>query len=57
VYAISREPQVSFRTLYAIAGAFSSTSPLAYVGRGLGWALAQEAQHLGRQTQRVLPWG
>ncbi len=49
VYAISREPRVSFRTLYAIAGAFSSTSPLAYVGRGLWWALAQEARHLRRR--------
>jgi phosphatidylglycerol lysyltransferase len=54
VYAISREPRVSFRTLYAIAGAFSSTSPLTYVGRGLWWALAQETQHMRRRTQRAL---
>jgi phosphatidylglycerol lysyltransferase len=57
VYAISREPQVSFRTLYAIAGAFSSTSPLAYVGRGLWWALAQEARHLQQQARQSLARG
>jgi phosphatidylglycerol lysyltransferase len=57
VYAISREPQVSFRTLYAIAGAFSSTLPLAYVGRGLGWALAQEARHMRQRTRQALARG
>ena len=42
IYAISREPRFSPRTLWAIAGAFSDGSPLAAVGRGLGRAARQE---------------
>jgi phosphatidylglycerol lysyltransferase len=41
VYAISRERHVSLRTMYAIAGAFSGTSPLLFLGRGLLRTLQQ----------------
>ena len=35
VYAVSNEPRVSFRTLYAIAGAFSGNAPVMMVVGGL----------------------
>ena len=42
VYAISREPRFSFRTLWAIAGAFSDGPPALALARGLGRAVATE---------------
>jgi phosphatidylglycerol lysyltransferase len=42
IYAISKEPRFSPRTLYAIAAAFSQGSPLLAVIRGLGRAVHQE---------------
>ena len=33
IYAISNEPRITLRTLYAIAGAFSGTSPLNFIIR------------------------
>jgi phosphatidylglycerol lysyltransferase len=35
VYVLTREPHTSLRTLYAVAGAFSGTSPALYVAHGL----------------------
>lgn len=42
IYAISNETRFSFRTLYAIAAAFTHSSPLVAVGRGMFKALRQE---------------
>jgi phosphatidylglycerol lysyltransferase len=42
IYAISNEPHFSFQTLYAIAAAFSSGSPVRAVGRALIAAARQE---------------
>lgn len=43
IYAISDEPRFSFRTLYAIASAFSGDrSPIAAVGSGMWKAVRQE---------------
>lgn len=46
IYAISHEPKFSFRSLYAIAAAFTLTSPVAAVGRGLLRAARQEKDWL-----------
>jgi phosphatidylglycerol lysyltransferase len=46
IYALSRERHISLQTMYAIVGAFSSTSPLWFLGRAEFWALSQEFQHL-----------
>jgi hypothetical protein len=48
VWAITSEPRVTLRTLYAIAGAFSGTSPVRFLARGTARALAQEARRLRR---------
>lgn len=42
IYAISREPRFSPRTLWAIAGAFSDGSPVTAVLKGLSRAVRQE---------------
>ena len=44
IYAISREPEFSPRTLYAIAAAFSGGSPVALIARAVGRAAMQEAR-------------
>ena len=44
IYAISNEPHFSPRTLYAIAAAFTGTSPFFAVARGVRKALRQEGQ-------------
>ena len=44
IYAISREPEFSPRTLYAIAAAFSGGSPVGLLARALGRAVVQEAR-------------
>jgi lysylphosphatidylglycerol synthetase-like protein (DUF2156 family) len=46
IYAISKEQTFSFRSLYAIAAAFSDGSPLWAVVRGTGRALKQEMKWL-----------
>lgn len=46
IWAITSEERVSLRTLYAIAGAFSGTSPVLFVARALVRAVAQEARWL-----------
>jgi phosphatidylglycerol lysyltransferase len=42
IYLISREPRFSFRTLYAVGGAFSGISPLRAVGLGIARAARDE---------------
>lgn len=49
VYAVSREPQLSPRTYYAIASAFSQGSPMLAVARGLGKAIHQEVAWLANK--------
>lgn len=52
IYAITNEKKISMRTLYAIAGAFSGSSPLLFLARGAVRALYQELRWLGRQKKR-----
>ena len=42
IYVISREPRFSFRTLYAIAAAFTSENPILAVAKGIFRAARQE---------------
>ncbi|HLS47653.1 MAG TPA: DUF2156 domain-containing protein [Gemmatimonadales bacterium] len=42
VYAISNEPEITPRTAYAIASAFTGGAPLRTAVRGLGWAALRE---------------
>lgn len=48
VFAVSNESRVSFRTLYAIASAFSGNAPLKMVTGGLVRAAATEIKHFRR---------
>lgn len=48
VFALSNEPRVSFRTLYAITEAFSGNSPGRLVAAGLGRAVKTEFSRLKR---------
>jgi Uncharacterized conserved protein len=52
VFAVSNEPRVSFRTLYAIASAFSSNAPVRMILRGLVRAAATEARRFRRYILR-----
>lgn len=52
IYVISKEEKFSFRTLYAIAAAFSDGAPLWSVVRGLGRATRQEFRWLRESSQR-----
>ena len=52
VYAISNEPQVSGRTMWAIASAFANNRPFSVFGRGLGRAVRTEVGNLGRWMRR-----
>jgi|KBSSwiStaDraftv2_1062776.scaffolds.fasta_scaffold24940_5 phosphatidylglycerol lysyltransferase len=49
VFAVSNEPRVSFRTLYAIAGAFSGNATARMVVRGVGKAAATELRWIKRR--------
>jgi phosphatidylglycerol lysyltransferase len=46
VFALSNEPQVSLRTLYAIGGAFSGNRPVRLIISGIGRAAATEVKWL-----------
>jgi lysylphosphatidylglycerol synthetase-like protein (DUF2156 family) len=46
IYAISNERRFSFRSLYAIAAAFSGRSPVIAVGQGIVRAVRQELRWL-----------
>jgi len=48
VYAISKERSFSFRTLYAIAAAFTDQPPWLAVTKGFGRAIRQEFRWFGR---------
>ena len=51
IYAISNERRFSFRTLYAVAAAFTRTSPVVAVLKGLRKAIRQEFRWLrGRRS-------
>jgi phosphatidylglycerol lysyltransferase len=51
IYAISKEPQFSFRTLYAIAAAFGNCSPGLMVLKGLKKAVRQEFKWIGERIK------
>jgi len=46
IFVISKEPEFSLRSLYAVASAFSDGSPFWAILRGLGRAIRQEAKWL-----------
>jgi phosphatidylglycerol lysyltransferase len=48
VFAVSNEPRVSFRTLYAIASAFSGNAPVRMILHGLVRSVATEAKRFRR---------
>lgn len=50
VFAVSNEPQVSFRTLYAIASAFSGSAPIRMLFGGVLRAAVTEARWLKRKA-------
>jgi phosphatidylglycerol lysyltransferase len=52
IYAVSKEPKVSFRTLYAVAAAFSDGPPLLAVSRGMLKALRQELSWLIKKQRK-----
>jgi phosphatidylglycerol lysyltransferase len=51
IYVIAKEPKFSFKTLYAIAEAFSECSPLLMVFRGLVRAVKQELRWLVHRSE------
>lgn len=52
VYAISNEPQVSGRTMWAIASAFADNRPFSVFGRGIARAIRTEVGNFGRRISR-----
>jgi len=52
LYAIANEPQVSVRTLYAIAAAFSEGPPLRFVWRAITTAARQELAWFRQKLQK-----
>lgn len=52
IFAVSREPRFSPRTLWAVAAAFGNGSPLALLARGVGRAARQEVRWLLRGARR-----
>lgn len=48
VYAISNEPQISGRTMWAIASAFADNRPFSVFGKGLARAVRSEFANFGR---------
>jgi phosphatidylglycerol lysyltransferase len=53
VYAISNEPRLSLRTMYAIGGAFSGIPPWAAIAIGIAKAAREEATRLKRFAGRL----
>lgn len=53
VFAVSNEPRVSFRTLYAIASAFSGGRPAMLVFGGLSRAAITEVRNIKRFVRRA----
>lgn len=52
IYAITSEPAISWRTIYAIAGAFIGGAPMPFLGRMVARALRQEARWFARRVGR-----
>lgn len=52
IFAISNEDRFSFRTLYAIAAAFTTSPPLVAVARGMLKALRQEIRWVFKKRRR-----
>jgi len=52
VYAISNEPNVSGRTMWAIASAFGDNRPFSVFGRGIARAIRTEIGNVGRWIRR-----
>lgn len=53
IYAMTTEPHISWRTVYAIAGAFGGTSPLWFLVQGAWRALRQEIRWFARRVQHT----
>ena len=53
VFAVTNEPRVSLRTLYAIAAAFTGNAPFRTVFGGLAKAAATEARWLRQRINLV----
>jgi phosphatidylglycerol lysyltransferase len=59
IYVISKEREFSFRTLYAVAAAFTGESPIRAIGRGLVRAARQELAGLRVRRggpQKIRDW-
>ena len=54
VFAVSNESRVSFRTLYAIASAFSGDAPIRLLAGGLGRAIVTEFYTLKRYIRATV---
>jgi phosphatidylglycerol lysyltransferase len=54
VFALSNEPRISFKTLYAIASAFSGNAPFRMVFGGLAKAAATEVKWLRKRIAALL---
>lgn len=52
VYAISNEPQVTGKTMWAIASAFANNRPFNVFGKGLARAVRTEIRNFGRWLKR-----
>ena len=55
IYVISREPRFSFRTLYAVAAAFTAENPFLAVLKGIFRAARQEVRWARRRMSRRRP--
>ena len=53
VFAVSNEPRVSFRAIYAITSAFSGHAPLKMVAGGLGRAFAVELERAAARLKTL----
>ena len=49
IFAVSNEPQLSFKALYAIAGAFSANAPVKLVAGALAKAAATEVRWIKKR--------
>jgi len=53
IFAVSKEPQISLRTLYAIASAFSANAPVRLVLGGMWRALLTEIKWLKQSVAKI----
>jgi phosphatidylglycerol lysyltransferase len=52
IHVIAKEPRFSFRSLYAVAAAFTGGSPATTLARALGKAVKTEVHNLARKAKR-----